>query len=167
MGGQIMERIVTGFLLAVLLLAFVASEAAAGSTDSHTVTVTVNAINEIGITGGNITLTLSSATPGQDPDDATDDTTCDLAWTTNESGKKITVETNLASPKFTLKVVAQNVTGGTAAAEVTLSDTATDFVTGIATTTGSCDLAYTASATAGEGTGSDVHTVTYTLTAAS
>ena len=161
-----MERIVTAFLLAVLLLAFAASEAAAGSTDSHTVTVTVTAINEIGITGGNITLTISSATPGQDPDDATDNTTCDLDWTTNETAKKITVETNLASPTFTLKVVAENVTGGTAASEVTLSDTATDFVTGIATTTGGCDLAYTASATAEDGTGSDVHTVTYTLTAA-
>ena len=74
------------------------------------------------------------------------------------------METNLASQNFTLKVLAQNVTGGTAAPEVTITNTATNFVTGIATTTGGCDLQYTASATAAQGTGSDVHTVTYTLT---
>jgi len=47
---------------------------------------------------------------------------------------------------------------------VTLTTTAIDFVTGVATTTGTCDLSYVASATAAQGTGSDVHTVLYTLT---
>ena len=133
-------------------------------TANHTVTATVSAINEVAIVGGNLTLTINTATAGSNPDDATDNTTCDLNWTTNEVGKKITVATNLVSPTFTLAVVAQNVTGGTAAPSVTLSTTATDFVTGIATTTGTSDLSYTASATAAQGTGSDVHTVTYTIT---
>jgi hypothetical protein len=163
MRGARMGNRIAVLLCGVVLLGL-AGPALAGDTDSHTVTVTVSAINEVGITGGNITLTINTATPGQDPDDATDNTTCDLSWTTNESTKKITVETDLASPKFELKVVAQNVTGGTAASEVTLSTTAADFVTGISTTTGTCDLAYTASADASDGTGSDVHTVTYTLT---
>ncbi|MBD3336070.1 MAG: hypothetical protein GF355_11200 [Candidatus Eisenbacteria bacterium] len=149
-----------------LLAAILASSAApAGTTDSHTVTVNVSAINEVGITGGNITLTIDSATPGSEPNDASDATTCDLDWTTNEASKKITVATDLASPNFTLKVEAANVTGGTSAGQVTLSTTAQDFVTGISTTTGTCDLSYTASATAADGTGSDTHTVTYTITA--
>jgi len=140
---------------------------AMAQTDNHTVTVQVLAINEAAITGGDLTLTINTATAGQEPDDAVDNTTCDLAWTTNEATKKITVETNLAAPTFTLKVLAQNVTGGGAAApEVTLSTTgANDFVTGVGQTAGGCDLQYTASATAAQGTGSDVHTVTYTLTA--
>lgn len=137
----------------------------ASNTDNHTVTVTVSAINEVAIVGGNVTLTINTATAGSEPTNATDNTTADLNWTTNEATKKITVATSLASPTFTLKVLAQNVTGGTAASEVTLSTTATNFVTGISSTTGGCDLSYTASATAAQGTGSDAHTVTYTLTA--
>jgi hypothetical protein len=153
-------------LIAAVCCVCVAGVALAASSDSHTVTVTVTAINELSISGGNITLTINSATAGSEPDDATDSTTCDLLWTTNEASKKITAETDLAAPSFTLKVVAASVSGGTAAPEVTLSTTAEDFVTGVATTTGSCDLSYTASATAAQGTGSDVHTVLYTITAA-
>ena len=137
----------------------------AGNTANHTVTVTVSTINELSITGGNFTLSISAATAGSNPTDATDNTTTDLNWTTNVASKKITVATNLGSPTFTLKVVAQTVSGGTAAAEVTLSTTAADFVTGISTTIGTCDLSYTAQATAAQGTGSDAHVVTYTLTA--
>ncbi|GAG32381.1 unnamed protein product, partial [marine sediment metagenome] len=62
---------------------------------------------------------------------------------------------------------ATNVSGGTAASQVTLSTTAADFVTAISKTVGTCDLSYRPSATAGQGTGSDFLTVTYTLTAAS
>jgi hypothetical protein len=94
--------------------------ATALNTAEHTVTVTVEAINEAAITGGDLILTINTATAGQEPDDAVDNTTCDLDWTTNEATKKITVETDLLAPAFALKVVAQNVTGGTAAAEVTL-----------------------------------------------
>ena len=150
-------------LATVCFLAF-AGGALAADNDSHTVTVTVGAINELAINGGNISLTLTPGVAGGDPIDATDDTTCDLVWTTNEATKKITAETNLGAPNFTLSVTATNVTGGTAAGQVNLSTTATDLVTGVAMTTGTCDLSYVASATAAQGTGSDVHTVLYTLT---
>jgi len=162
-----MKKLIVGVVLlgGALVLGLIGL-AMAANTDFHTVTVQVLAINEAAITGGDLTLTINTATAGQEPDDAVDNTTCDLAWTTNEATKKITVETNLAAPTFTLKVVAQNVTGGTAETEVTLSTTgANDFVTAISETTGGCDLQYTASATAAQGIGSDVHTVTYTLTA--
>lgn len=153
------------FVLAVVtVFVGLAGVAGAASSDNHTVTVQVNAVNEIGLSGGNITLTVDTAVPGSDLTGPTDNTTCDLAWTTNQASKKVTVQTDQAAPSFTLKVAAQNVSGGTAAAEVTLSTTAQDFVTGISQTVGSCDLAYTASATAAQGTGSDVHTITYTIT---
>jgi len=160
-----MKAIAKVFLLVVLLVLGIAGYTYAASSDNHTVTVTVSAINELAITGGNVTLTINTATAGSEPDDAVDNTTADLDWTTNEATKKITVVTDQAAPTFTLKAVAQNVTGGTAASEVTLSTTAADFVTTISTTTGGCDIQYTASATAAQGTGSDVHTVTYTITA--
>ncbi len=159
-----MKSSVKVLLLAMLLVLSVIGYAQAADNDSHTVTVTVSPINELAITGASVTLTCNTATAGQEPDDAVDNLTADLDWTTNEASKKVTVATNLGSPTFTLKVVAQNVTGGTAESEITLSTTATNFVTGVAMTTGGCDLQYTASATAAQGTGSDVHTVTYTLT---
>ncbi len=157
------KKLLTVFSLAALSLT---GTALAGSSASHDVTVTVSAINEVAISGGNITLTIDAATPGSDPDPATDSTSCDLSWTTNEASKKITVAAGAAISGATLKVQAANVSGGTSAGQVTISDTAQDFVTGISSTTGSCDLSYEASATASQGTSSNTHTITYTITAA-
>jgi len=139
--------------------------ATASNTANHTVTVHVDAINEVAITGGDITLTINSANAGSQPNDATN-ATCHLEWTTNEANKKITVQSDQAAPTFTLKVIATGVSGGTAAPQVTVSNVAQDFVTGVATTVGNCTLSYTGSATAAQGTGEDVHVVTYTLTGA-
>jgi hypothetical protein len=151
-------------LLAFVLIAAWACVAWASNTANHTVTVQVNAINELAITGGSVTLTLNTATAGSNPNDVTD-ATCGLQWTTNEATKKITVQTDQSSPNFTLKSVAISVSGGTAAAQSTLSGAAPhDFVTGISTTLGSCTVRYTGQATAAQGTGSVLHTVTYTIT---
>jgi len=151
-------------LLAGIVLIFgCVGLATASNSANHTVTVHVDAINEAAVTGGDITLTINSATAGSQPNNATD-ATCHLNWTTNEAGKKITVETDQAAPTFTLKVTATGISGGTAAAQVTITDVAQDFVTAVSTTVGTCALSYVASATAAQGTGQDVHVVTYTLT---
>jgi len=155
---------VVSIVVCALLAAALASAAMAGQSASHTVTVQVNAINEIVLTGGDIALTINSATAGQQPDPATN-MACTLAWTATPANTKITVATSLASPTFTLRILAQSVTGGTAAPEVTLTSTAVDFITGAGRTTGACTLRYAAWVTAAQGTGTDVHTVTYTLTA--
>jgi hypothetical protein len=153
-------------LVAVLLTGFI-SVAWADDHDAHQVTVTVSAINELALTGGNITLTINAATAGLNPD-AEQDVTCGLVWTVTDTSRKITVATNQASFDHTLKVLATSVSGGTAAAEVTLTNTdAHDLVTGVAETLGSCTLQYTASATAAQGMQTVVHTITYTITAAS
>jgi hypothetical protein len=154
-----------GLLAAALWIAF-ASLALAADNDNHQVTVTVNDINELAVTGGDITLTISAATAGQNPNQATNNT-CGLQWTVNTTNKKITVATNQATFAHTLRVQAASVTGGTSAGEVTVSNTAQDLVTGIATTLGNCTLNYRATATAAQGTQSVVHTITYTITAAS
>ena len=156
------KKLLTAVSIALLGLS---GTALAASSASHDVTVTVSAINEVAVSGGNLTLTISTATAGSEPDAATDSTTCDLSWTTNEASKKITVAAGAAISGATLKVTAANVTGGTSAGQITLSSTAQDFVTGISTTTGSCDLSYEASATASQGTSSNTHTITYTITA--
>lgn len=156
----------------VALLGLVGTAAMAANSDSHSVTVTVSAINELNVATGDapapqLTLTINAAVAGQDPTAVTNTSGATLEWTTNETGKKITVATDLAEPKFTLTALPTSVTGGTGVGTaVTLSTTAQDFVTAIATTTGGCGITYTGSATAAQGTGSDAHTVTYTLTTA-
>jgi len=149
------------FLVLVLGLISVVT---AGNTDNHTVTVTVSAINEVAIIGGNVSLTINTSTGSSEPDSQTDNTTADLNSTTNESTKKITIGTTLVSPTESFTVEAINISGGSAAGPITLSGvSAQNFITGISQTMGTCDLQYVASATAAQGTGSDAHTVTFTL----
>lgn len=152
-------------LLCIGFMFLLSSTSVFSQSASHTVTVTVGVIIEVTITGGDLTLQINTATGGGDPNQVTDATTCDLSWTINGDPKKITVETTIGSPTFVLQVEAQNVTGGTGTAPVELSTTAVDFITDISATIGNCDLAYTASAAAADGTGTENHTVTYTLTA--
>ena len=123
----------------------------------------VSAVNNVAITGGNVTLTINSAVAGSDPTDASD-ATAGLTWDSDEGSKKITVVSDLGSPSFTLRVKATGLTDGTSAGQVTVINSAQDFVTGIpVTVSGGCTLSYTASATATQGTGSDAHTITYTI----
>lgn len=152
------------FAMTVALVLGLSVAAMAADTDSHVVTVTVDPINEIDV-DNNLTLIINSATPGSDPDPVTDSTTCDLSWTTNQTSKKITVKTNLAAPKFSLEVEGINLSGsnGSAAGLITLTTGGADFITGISVESASCDLSYTATATAADGTGSDTHTITYTI----
>jgi hypothetical protein len=81
--------------------------------------------------------------------------------------RKITVRTSLTTPLFTLEVVG-TVTRGAAVAQgpVTLNSAVdTDFIRDIPmnSTNGRCTLNYTASATFANGTGTDSHTVRYTI----
>lgn len=156
---MLITRIV--LLFGCILSQFV-HESSAATSDNHTVTVTVNAINELAIVGGNVTLTINTSTAGSDPNNDVD-ATAGIVWTSNETGKKATIQTDLAAPTFTLKAVATGVSGGSAASEVTVSTTPQDLITGIATTTGSGTIQYTSIATSAQGTGSDVHTVTITI----
>lgn len=153
-----MRRIIAS----LLALALAPAAVAASDTATQSVTVTVAEINEISVSAASLTLTINSVSSGA-PADATDSSSS-VSWTTNETGQKVTVQTDLATPKYTLKV-APTVTSGaaTGSAQLTLTTTAQDMVTGITKESGAATLGYTASATLSAGAGSDVHTVTYTL----
>jgi hypothetical protein len=157
----------TSMIPAILIAGFAAGVFA--QTDSHTMSVTVSAINVIDV-DNNVSLTINSATAGQQPTAVSDNTTANLSWTTNGSGKKIQVKTGAALPSgLTLTVLAQNITkvgSGTpaAAGTVTLSDTDQDFVTSAGKSAGTCDLNYTASATVDADIQANTITVTYTVT---
>ena len=126
---------------------------------------------DLALSGGDVGLTISTAAAGQQPDAVTDEST-QLDWTTlvSDPTKKIVVQTGLVSPLFTLSVQALNISSGdgTSAGEVTLGSSPTDFIVSIPADIppgdpGTCTLHYSASATAAEGSGSDVHTITFTI----
>jgi hypothetical protein len=121
--------------------------------------------NSIVVVGGDITMLVSPLNPSP-----TVDQTCDLLWFANGQGhKRITVHSSLVNPRYELTVEAVNITGsgaqpGTPAGAVPLRGGVTvDFITRIRSSLGACDLRYAATATWAAGTGTDVHTVTYTL----
>jgi hypothetical protein len=141
-----------------------AASAQVYGSDFHTVTVTVATITDIQVSSGSVNLTITGAgvPAGQDQMTAVDQTT-NLLWGVNSANRKVTVNTNLVAPQFTLKVLALNPTQGTAAPEVTLSTTANDFLLNMGRSTGTCTLKFTGIAMASEGTGTDSHTITFTV----
>lgn len=153
-------------VVSVMLFGFDNAFSQVFGTSSHTVTVIVAEINNIQLTLGSVDLTItgSEAIAGQDQMTVTDQSSS-LLWGLNSSQKKITVQTNLASQLFSLKVEALTPTQGTAAPEATLSTTAADILLNIGRSSGSCLLKYTGIALASQGTGTDAHTVTFTVQA--
>ncbi len=135
-------------------------------TANHTVTVSVQPITVIQITGGivNLTVTGSSAIAGQDQMIVTDQSST-LIWGTNSSLRKVTVNTNLSPQIFTLEVVAVNPTVGTATPTITVTTTPNDFLLNIGRSKGTCGILYTGIALASQGTGTDAHTITFTILA--
>lgn len=103
----------------------------AANTANQTVTFEVQAINEISVSGNPGTLTVSVATAGSQPNDATDNSTT-YNITTNGTNKKLTGSINTAMPANTdLKVNLTAPTGATSAGTVTLSTVAQNLVTGV------------------------------------
>ena len=118
--------------------------------------------------GGNLSLAISTATAGQEPDAAIDESTT-LRFkkeSTEEPTLKITVATNLASPIFVLEIGALNADAGNPTGTLILGTAAQDLLTDISNTKNkTCHVRYSASATVAEGTGADSHTVTFTIVA--
>jgi hypothetical protein len=153
----------TMIMSAFLVIAAAAS--ASAQTATQDLTISVQAINKIAVSGGAHTLTVNTATAGNAPDDAT--WTTSWAVTTNESDMKITASIGSAMPSgVTLKVNLANPANAASAGAVTLDDgSAKDVVTGITKLNeGSLPLTYTVQATTEAGVQSVSKTVTYTIT---
>jgi hypothetical protein len=96
------------------------------------VTVVVQPVTVIQVNVGtiNLNITGANATAGQDQMSVTDQS-CTLLWGTNSSLRKISINNNLVTPLFSVKVVALVPSFGTAAPELTLSTTAQDLLCAI------------------------------------
>ena len=158
-----MKTIRTMILSAVLVVAAAVSGSAQNNA-TQDITINVQAINKIAISGGAHTMTINTATAGQAPDDVIWATS--WAVTTNMTGSKVvaTITTDLPSG-ITLKVNMAEPTGATSNGDISLDNTSKELVTGITKLNESgLTLTYTASATALAGVQSVVRTVTYTVT---
>ncbi len=133
---------------------------------NHTVTVQVNSITAVQVTAGtvNLNITNAEAVAGQDLLTVTDQSTS-LLWGINSGNRKITASSNLASPVYTLQLVAVNPTRGSAQPQFTLNSLPHDLLRDVGRSSGTCTLRYTGSALASQGTGSDLHTITFTVQA--
>ena len=154
-----------GRILAALAIMTVASTASAQVTQD--VTIAVNAISQIAVTGGAQSLTISTATAGSNPTSAS--VTVSWAVTTNQSNQKVSASIDAAMPAG-VTLTAQMETpsaGGLSTGPNPLSTSSVDLVTGISTLAESgLDLIYVLSATPAAGVvASTTRTVTYTITA--
>jgi hypothetical protein len=154
-----------GRILATMALLAGATTASA-QTATQNVSIQVNAIYQIAVTGGAQSLTITTATAGSAPTDAT----ASVSWavTTNQTNQKITASINSAMPaNVTLSANLTAPAGATSAGSQVLGTSAVDVVTGISTlATGGLGLTYTLSATPAAGVvASTTRTVTYTITA--
>jgi hypothetical protein len=157
------------FVSLALLLALVCVpqgiQAQTYGSRSHTVTVNVATITNLAVSSMSVSLTigLAQVTAGQNLMGPVVNTSTSLLWGINSSLKKVTVRTSLAGPKYTLNIVATSPTTGSPAAEATLSTTDKDFMTNVGRSSGSCTIQYAGYAFASAGTGTDSHTVTFTI----
>jgi opacity protein-like surface antigen len=149
-------------LSAVLVVAAAASAQAQSATQD--ITISVQAINKIAISGGAHTMTINTATAGQAPDDVVWSTSWDI--TTNQTGSKVVAAIGSDMPSgVTLKVNMAEPTNATSAGDVSLTSTPQELVTGISKLNESAlGITYTASATALAGVQTVARTVTYTIT---
>jgi hypothetical protein len=154
-------------LVGLLILLSVLPLATYGQYGSavNQVTVNVNAISWMQVIGGAVNFNITDAvvTPGQNLMTLTN-TSTQLQWGTNVAGRKITVQTNNGSQLFSLRLMATSPTAGAPQPEVTLSTAAADLLLNAGRALGTAGLQYTAVALATQGTGSDIHTITFTLT---
>ena len=121
----------------VAALGLVGTAFAASDTAAQTVTITVEEIAQLGVSGDPGTLTLANAgtTAGSLPDAVTD-ATSSLSWTSNVAAttRKITaaLDANYTAGVVLKATLAEpGGTNGTTAGQKTLSDTASDMLTGI------------------------------------
>ena len=126
---------------------------------------------QIQVQGGDLLLSIADALPGEQPLPVFS-TDARLRYRSGTATRKVGVSTICPGQRFSLSVLAIDLTVGIPAGEVPLTDgmLGRDFITDIAgrPPNGRCTLRYTASATFEQGSslelGDDIHTVTYTIT---
>jgi hypothetical protein len=141
------------------------ARSASAQTANQSVTIAVNAINQIAFTGSP-SLTITTAAAGSNPTSVSD-ASATWAVTTNQTGAKINASIGSAMPAgVTLSVPLAAPAGASSAGSQSLGITAVDVVTGISKLAqGGLGVTYTLGATAAAGVvASTSRVATYTIT---
>jgi hypothetical protein len=165
--GRDPMKIAIRFLLIGMFILIAVCPLWAANSDNHDLTVTIAAINELNVSG-NLTITIDTATAGQEPNPETDATST-IDYTTNSAtNKKITGQYAIQSGNDDHLIIKADITStsGTTMGPLTLADTtAVDLVTGLQQCADAGEtLTYECTATVEQGVGNHVFRVTYTLT---
>ena len=139
----------------------------AGSVATQSASYEIQAINEVSLSAASITLTISEATAGSEPTDATGSSSYDITTNCATDGKILTAKLDSAMPSNTeLKATFAAPTGGVSAGEVILTASAQNVVTAIdAVAESDLSIAYTLTGTVAAGiVAADTKTLTLTLT---
>ncbi|MFH1453552.1 MAG: hypothetical protein ABIH00_06200 [Armatimonadota bacterium] len=141
-------------IIVLISIAFLATAAFAGTTDTQTVYYEIDAINELAFDAADITLTIDSCIFGAGTQPLLTAETVHYDITTNETaGKKITAALNANMPADTsISVTALAPTGGIGPPFITLSTTASNVVISIETVAESsinCNITLKATVAAG------------------
>lgn len=154
--------------LMTLLVSLIAQPAYCQQTSStQVVTLRVMELNKVDLVGGPLTLEISSVNDNTTQPSPSVDASTKLLWTSNGDARKIVVGSNIASPRFILKIEAQKSGSGPGIAEpeLTLSDNEPhDLILGVERSAGSCQLRFTAIADAEQGIGTEARLITFTIT---
>ncbi len=151
--------------LVVVMISATTAPAQIFGSGTHTINVQVSPITVLALQGGAVTLNVTDAnvTAGVDAMTVQDQSTR-LVWGTNSSARKITAQTSLAAPLFQLRLVALSPSRGTPGPEMLLGTSPQNLMLNIGRSLGSCTLRYTGTALASQGVGTDIHTITFTVT---
>ncbi len=131
------------------------------------VALQVKELNKMDLVGGPLMLQISGVSDISNEPNPAADVSTKLVWTSNGERRKIAVGSNIASPRFVLKIEAEKsgAGGGVAQPEVTLSDNSPhDLIVGVGRSAGSCILKFTAMADVEQGAETETRLITYTIT---
>lgn len=134
-------------------------------SDTHTINVQVAPITVLTVQGGTVAMNVTDASVIAGVDEMTvQDQSTRLLWGTNSNARKITAQSSLAAPLFELRLVAVGPTRGTPGPEMLLGTAPQDLMLDVGRSLGNCTLRYTGTALASRGVGTDIHTITFTVT---
>lgn len=117
-----------------ILIAFMVMCTSAFGSINQTVSVTlvIQAINEISIVANSVTLTVNAAVAGSEPTQVSQSTTYAISTNCATNAKKLTAVINSAMPSgLTLSLNMTAPTGASSAGTKTITNVATDVVTSI------------------------------------
>lgn len=159
-----MLKKLTVLLLTVLFIITVPLVINAGDTATQNLNLTVQAINEISLSQPSVDLIVTASEAGLLPEKVVDATTT-MAYSTNETNRKITAQLDKALPDGIFMLLEVTSTSGTSAGEVPLTINPVDIITGISNVAESGEtVTYQVNADMNAAPVTDTFVVTYTIT---